>query len=345
MNVGDLVTPTAQLVLPADAPTAEWLEARRWREGVGYCLGASDFPSIGGVEEAEPLRRLYHLKRNGLADQTNPRMQVGHALEPFLIAMWSINNAGAVVDNIGLVSNAQGRRWLQTTLDARVERCPLNPTEVNDRCHLEVKVRANWPSGRKWTGYGVPDDVLAQVAIQMAVTGHKHVHIQALIGNTEPADRVVWWEDVKDIAAMLIEDGEKFRDQLEAGIEPPWNPDKVERELTLDAELHPTRTGSVRVGPKDQDLVLEYLDEMDAIYYAGKRQELAKMRMAGVASGHAEAVNDDGVYVWKYRPGMVRKIDVEKMRAEFPEAYRQCVSYRQNYTLEINNELKRGRRD
>jgi predicted phage-related endonuclease len=106
------------LVLPAGAPRAEWLEARRWREGIGYCIGASDAPSILDVAEVGTPREVYAEKVLRHSKPEHEAMRWGRLHEDTIAREWQ-HRRRSVLRNVGLVSNVD-TPWLQCTLDRRV---------------------------------------------------------------------------------------------------------------------------------------------------------------------------------------------------------------------------------
>src|SRR5690348_9589977 len=99
-----MVTPTGTLVLKANADRTEWLMARRWREGVGYCIGASDTPSILDLPECGTPRDVYHAKVSGLEQPETEAMRWGRLNEDTIAREWQ-HRRQTVVRSVGLVSN------------------------------------------------------------------------------------------------------------------------------------------------------------------------------------------------------------------------------------------------
>src|SRR3982751_682649 len=156
-TIGDLITPTGRLVLPPGADRAQWLEYRRWREGVGYCIGASDVPSILDLDGVDTPVHVYRAKRDNYQVRQTEPMLWGHLLEAPIAAEWTRRNR-CVTDEIGLVSSVE-RPWFQCTIDRRVQECPAN-SDGSTTCLLEIK-NVGYSSASRWRT-DLPDRIYAQ---------------------------------------------------------------------------------------------------------------------------------------------------------------------------------------
>lgn len=316
-------TPDAVLVVPASADRLDWLAARRWRDSVGYCIGASDAPSILDLPDCGTPREVYQDKVGGVQRPETEAMRWGRLHEKTIAWEWE-HRRQSVVHDIGLVSNVD-HPWLQCTLDRRVVECPDN-RELRNRCALEVKTRGAYRNTR-WHAE-VPDDILAQCMVQMMVTGYRHVHTAVLVGGSELHDPVVWWDE--DLAWFIFTELRKFRDDnLAANREPDWSQTKSEKEIALANLLHPDRTGEI--GIDDIGTVLAYTNAAAAAGEARRGRESALADLVRLANGRKTLMFAGQPAVW-WREGTSTKVDLDVL-ARYPEAYAAAVSTKTTWTV------------
>lgn len=324
------VTPTSTLVLPADAPRDVWLAARQYRDGVGWCIGASDVPSILDLPKCGTPREVYQEKRGGVSRPETEAMRWGRLHEKTIADEWQ-HRRQTVVRNVGLVSNVDWN-WFQCTLDRRIAICPDNP-ELRSRCALEVKTRSVFRNAR-WHAE-VPDDIYAQCMAQMIVTGYRHIHTAVLVGGNELYDPVVWWDD--DVAAYLLAETSAFRDiYLIPGVEPDWSPTKSEKELALDKLMHPERVGIL--GIEDMDLVFEY-DQAATSAGEAERNRKAKLAQLVQKSGGKKTLIFNGEPAAWWAESERTNVDLGVL-ARFPEAYAAAVTTKTIYSIVIAQQYR-----
>lgn len=315
--VGELVTPTGVLVMTAErmhTDRAGWLAARRRRDGVGYCVGASDIPSILDLDSVDTPVHVYRSKVHGIDRPPTEQMEWGSIFEEPIAAEWTRRNR-AVIDEIGLVAHA-GKPWLQATVDRRVRECPA-VRGLRDGCGLEVK-HVDYVSASRWHA-GIPDRILAQVAGQVFVTGWDHMHWVAKVpGGMKQG--ILWAEREADLIRYIVGEVETFRDEhLVPGVEPAWNTvDKAAKLIELDSLSHPERVGEIDLdGVTD---VMEYAEAQAAEAAARKRKEQAKARLAQLAGGH-EIVTFSGERAYWYGRSVRTNVDLDVLAERYPSAY------------------------
>ncbi|MBF8186361.1 YqaJ viral recombinase family protein [Nonomuraea sp. K274] len=320
--VGRRVTPTARLVLPATAGRAEWLAARRGDHRDGSTrIGSSDVADILGVGYNVPLR-VFHEKRGELPEDDNAGEAAlwGNLHEETIAREWARRNR-SVVRRVGLVGNDE-RPWMTCTLDRRVTECPLN-REQRETCALEIKTRSAWLAG-KWLR-STPDDVLAQVLWQMAVTGYDHVHVAVLIGGNDYRQYVIRRNDHEAIIENLIAAADLMRQRIIAGDTPAPSGDP-DRLVELYGDLYPERAGGLDVGPE----VLDLLDRYETHRLAEKREKRgkdeAKADLIALLGGHERAqFAEEDAYSYTARRGRPA-VALALMAEQYPDAYEACVT-------------------
>jgi putative phage-type endonuclease len=328
------VTPGAVLVLPARATTADrerWLEARRYREGVGYCIGSSDVPAILGVEYTRPARRVWREKRGELPDHDSEPMYWGRRLEPVIAEDWARRNK-SVIRNVGLVASV-ATPWAQATLDRVVTQCPLDRS-VKTRCALEVKVRNAFGSHR-WHA-DAPDDVLGQGAWQLRVTGFDHLHYAVLIGGNDYRQGVIRWDDALD--AYVFDTVAAWRERYLVGeVEPPFEPDKATYHAELDELMHPERMGEVDLdGIGD---VMDYAAVAARRNYYVKAAKRARALLLERAHG-ARYIKFGDELAYELAPSSRSHVDLDRLAEEFPDAYAACVDHGKSWSVRLAKAYK-----
>lgn len=337
-KVGDLITPTGRLVIPASAARADWLAARRMRDAVPgkFCIGSSDVPSILDLDGVDTPVHVYRAKVEGYQVPQNEQMAWGHLLEEPIAAEWCRRNR-AVIDEIGLVSRVDAP-WHQSTIDRRVRECPVYKG-TEDECLLEVK-NVGFASSSRWHA-DIPDRILAQILHQLYVTGYAHAHYACLVGGNTMKQGIVYAEREQDTLRFIVGEVESFRtDYLLKRIEPPWDTsDKAAKLLEMDALSHPDRVGEI--GIDDVGDVMDYALKSRAAGDAKKDLEQARARLAQLAGGH-EFVKFSGELAYRYGPTTRTHVDLDKLREKYPDAYAdpQVVEERKGHTIYIDKAYK-----
>lgn len=319
--IGKLVTPTGILVMSAKDMHADherWLSLRDWRPEVPgkFCIGASEVPSILDLDGVDTPAHVYRRKVWKVRQEPTEEMEMGHELEPFIANRWCRLNR-AVIDEIGLVANVD-QPWIQATIDRRVRECPVYKQTGTGECGLEVK-NVGFASASRWHA-DIPDRILAQILVQLFVTGYGHIHYACLVGGNRLRRGIVYADREQDLTAYIIGETNRFRDKyLIAGVEPEWDISrKADRLIELDRATYPERVGSLDID--GVDAVYEYADAARASSLAKKRQDQAKARLLQLAAGHEVVTFADEL---AYRFGTTRRtnVDLDRLKELHPDAY------------------------
>lgn len=302
-------TPTAALVLPADAARADWLAARRTH------ICSSDLPPLLGVSSFGTPASVYYSKTGELPDDDAGEAALwGSLLEEPVAREWARRNR-ATVRRVGLVEHLE-RRWQAATLDRLVTDCP---TGEPGGCFLEVKCRTAFKADR-WRR-GVPDDVLAQVLWALSTTGYGHAHVAVLIGGNDYRQHIVR-PDKRLMADLVVAGHHFFTDHVRAG-RPPAASGPLDADL-YDA-LHPDREGLVRIDDRDDlvdaiEALALYREAGDAERVAAKAKATARAELVRLLGDGDTAVIDDDVR-WTYTASERVSVDQAALAEQFPDAY------------------------
>lgn len=346
---GRRVTPGAYRVLPADASERDWLAARR------RGIGSSDVAAIMGVAEHRTALHVWFDKRDRLPDDDAGEAALWGKLHEDTVAReWARRNR-STVRRVGLVAALDGpfgaggqlvmpsRSWMLCTLDRQVGVCPATKERATATvCSLEVKTRNAFVS-KRWRR-NVPDDVLAQVVWQMAVTGYDHTHVACLIGGNDYRQYVVRRDlaleadivaTVADFWARCVLGGERPEVDVEA-----YADDLVD----LDNRVHPVRAGSARLdGVTVGNLIRDYERARLAETGAKRAKSAAKAEMVRLLDGTEAAVVDQGRVdpVWTYFEQNRRPdVNLARLAELWPDAYADCVADKTGRTLAIARDLR-----
>jgi len=320
------VTPTAVRVLPADADRDTWLAARR--KGIG----SSDVAAILGVADRNTAVHVFRDKRGQLVDDDNEPALWGRILEEPVAREWA-RRQRSVVQRVGLVAHVD-EPWRMATLDRQVLECPMDRS-VRTRCALEVKCRSAYKAHRFKHGT-LPDDVLAQVVWQRAVTGYDHIHVAVLIGGNELRQSVVSHEP--DLEAYVLGEVQAFREQhLLPGVEPEWDLSKAQALIDMDSLMHPDRVGELDLSEIGE--VIEYAERSAVKSAAEKALKESSATLRRLANG-ARTVKFADELAYEYTPVTKRNCDLDQLKAGWPDAYAACVTEKTHDQIRLSPEFR-----
>jgi putative phage-type endonuclease len=328
------VSPTAHRVLHADADERTWLDARK------NGIGSSDVAAIIGVADRRTALHVWHDKRGDLPDDDAGEAALwGHLHEDTVAREWARRNR-SVVRRVGLV--AHDADWMLCTLDRQVGICPLD-RDASNVCALEVKTRNAFVAG-KWRRE-IPDDVLAQVVWEMAVTGYGHVHVACLIGGNDYRQYVIR-RDAELEADVIAAASTFWHTNVLGGARPEVDTITYADDLVdLDNRLHPTRGTSVDLPDLQVDeLRLRYEEHRLREGWHGRRKDAAKAEMVMALNGTEEARRESDYHhnaAWTYLERRRRpKVNLDLMAERYPDAYAACVTGQTGRVLALAKDLR-----
>lgn len=329
-TTGQLVAPTGRLILDHTADRADWLAARR--DGIG----SSDVPALLGVQDYSSPLKVWHDKRGDDVDDAGEPAYWGNVLEEPVARDWARRNR-SVIEPIGLTAR-DGAEWMRCTLDRHVIECPL-PETRREICALEVKTRSAFKSAQ-WHA-GCPDDVLAQILWQLAITGYGHMHYAVLIGGNDYRQGVVRAEDYQELTADIVAACERFWvDHVLSGVPPTdhGGPDAADR---LYRKLHPHRTGIADIDRCEAlDAINAYETARLEERAAKQRKKTARAEMLRLLGEHRAAhIGDEPAYSMEPTAGRPA-VDFELLAERWPDAYEATVTCPPSERLSISPEFQ-----
>lgn len=313
-----------------------WLQNRRFRPSVGYCIGSSDVPSILGLEQAGTALQVWQEKVTDLRQPENERMMWGRLHEDTIARYWRDRNRSAVTA-VGLISRAD-EPWQQTTLDRRVNVCPLR--EGDERCALEIKTADAFAS-KRWHRL-IPDRHLAQMLHQLFVTGYTHLHYALLKGGNDYTQGVVRAEEEREVMEYVLREVRKFKAEHLAGpgleVQPDWPiEDKAGSLIELDNLVHPERADTRTI--EELDEVIEFARIRAKANATAKEYKRAQARLRQLADG-ARWVTTDTVrgpeLLYEFVPRDHTRVELSTLRERYPDVYADEEVVKHSTSWQIN---------
>lgn len=322
------ITPTAYLLLPADAPREEWLAARR--EGIT----ATDIPIILGLSKYKNAIDVWRSKIDPTyADDfeigfgENEAALWGIALEDMVARTWA-EQTGLAVRRIGIIAH-EDRPWMRASLDRIVTGCP------DGRCGLEVKTRSAYV-GEEWDK-GVPEDVKAQVDWQLDVSGLDHIHVIALIGGQRLVQHVIHRDPT--IGERHKEHAQLVWDAVQTG-QAPQLPAELWTDDYLDA-LHEDRAGALEIPGSVAELVQEYNDLLTVLKDLEADKAEMRTKLIG-ALGEHETATLAGRVVYSYKSSTTKRLDTKALAELHPTAVADDRVWNVTTTRTLRTSQKKG---
>lgn len=324
------VTPTAIRLLGADADRALWLRERR------NGIGSSDVAAIVGVSDYGTAVHVWRDKLGYLNDEeAGEAAHWGNVLEDAIAQEWCRRNA-SVIRRVGLVARID-QLWMRATLDRMVLECPLN-RDKRETCALEIKCRSAFKAD-KWKK-NIPDDVLAQVAWQMAVTGYRHIHTAVLIGGNDYRQAVVHRDDA--LEAYLADEGSRmWHVNVAERIEPDWDLTHAAQLIKLDERLHPDRSGVTELDLDGIGSVIDYAEKSAAAGVADRALKQAAAELRRLADGR-QAVKFSDELAYELSPRSKAKPNLELLAEKYPEAFAECVGSTSYHQIALDKKYRQG---
>jgi putative phage-type endonuclease len=171
-----------------------------WREARKALVTATDIPVLLGLSPYKCEADLADEKR-GIAPETetNLRMRVGKALEDL------------IADEYERVTGYRTRRWAGLAVSKDIEWAAASP----DRKRKGALVELKWTGSKSRFADGLPQDVEAQVAWQLGVTGYSHADVAILVNGDDVLVREVDADPA--LFANLVTVAADFRRRLAEG--------------------------------------------------------------------------------------------------------------------------------
>lgn len=209
-----------------------WLDARR------SLITASDIPVLLGVSPFKCEADLADEKRGLATTESTLRMRIGLALEDLIAEEYEAK------------TGHKTRRWAGLAVHPSIEWAGASP----DRKRKGALVELKHTSSRSRFADGLPQDVEAQVAWQLGVTGYEHADVAVLLGDDLSVFEVDFDQSLFDDLLVVAAD---FRRRLAEGGPFSRNTARIKRD-------YPDDNGAEMVADSDMDAAARALVETRA---------------------------------------------------------------------------------
>ncbi|BBA98269.1 hypothetical protein RVR_4398 [Actinacidiphila reveromycinica] len=318
--------PTARLLLPADAPEAQWHATR------AAGIGGSDVAAILGLDKYRGPRHVFEDKHGRPTFKGNEAAEIGTEIEGFIAGLFSKRSGVPIAMPPGTLVHTE-HEWARVNVDRYTCDADGSVTGL-----LECKNRSAYQLD-DWED-GVPDAPALQTHWGMAVGGWTHGYVAALVGG----NRLIWHRLERDeemIAYLLDFCGRWFQRHVVEGFEP--EADGLEATTDLLSKLwsvKPEAVAQVDV-TKAKELRAKALDLKARA--KGVAEELrAVENEIRLLTGENEIAQADGKAAWSWKANgtfaskrftedepqlaatythMVPALDLDRLKAEQPQKY------------------------
>jgi putative phage-type endonuclease len=324
------MAPTARLLLPADAPEAEWHAVRR------RTIGGSKVAAILGLDKYRGPRHIFE-EMHGRPVPTDAALseyaEIGTEIESFVSYLFTKKSKIPAVPTPGTLVHVE-HDWMT----ANVDRFALDPESGAVVAPVELKNRSEYQAD-DWED-GVPDGPALQAHWYMAVGGWSHAWVAALVGGNKLRYHRIE-RDEELIGTLVDVCGRWYQRHIVEGFPPPADGLAATKELL--GRLWETKAGAIVDVPREKAVKLrkrraslrEQIKQLNGELTTVENEmrlvnEAAEIARVGKAV--AWTVKQNGTFAEKRfreeNPAIaaqfmttVRVVDVERLKTERPDLY------------------------
>lgn len=336
----------ARIILPECAGRERWLAARQ--EGIG----GSEVGALVGISEYETPWSVYNTKKRGGKDLSEvAAVEWGHRLENVV--------AEKVAEEVGLVSRFGGGLWAHREkpfLRVTPDRFATKPRAWRAQALIECKTAGDdehWESGTIHPkGYGsgsAPLSYQAQCQWQMGILGLPVAYLGCLVLGRERQFFTVEIHFDKDWFGELAAEAERFWFENVLKDEPPMHDLRHPKTEELLKLLQPKVVKpSVDLPADTEEWLADYLKAKAELEKAQANMDQVKnyfrMMTGEAGAGYLPwPGKKDGLKITSYPEVSSTRVNIEKLKTEFPEVAEACTersSYRR-LTISVPKEIKK----
>lgn len=336
----------ARIILPECAGRERWLAARQ--EGIG----GSEVGALVGISEYETPWSVYNTKKRGGKDLSDvAAVEWGHRLENVV--------AEKVAEEIGMVSRFGGGLWASVEkpfLRVTPDRFATKPRAWRAQALIECKTAGDdehWESGTIHPkGYGTgsaPLSYQAQCQWQMGILGLPVAYLGCLVLGRERQFFTVEIHFDKDWFGELAAEAERFWFENVLKDEPPMHDLRHPKTEELLKFLQPKVVKpSVDLPADTEEWLADYLEAKAELEKAQANMDQVKnyfrMMTGEAGAGYLPwPGKKDGLKITSYPEVSSTRVNIEKLKTEFPEVAEACTersSYRR-LTISVPKEIKK----
>ncbi|WP_413808188.1 YqaJ viral recombinase family protein [Streptomyces sp. OE57] len=323
---GDLVAPTARLVLPAgDLNDPTYRE--RWGMVRRLGIGGSDVAAIVGLDKYRGPRHVYEEKHGREITRDNEAMEIGREIEDFIARLFSKRSGVPIATPPGTLAHVD-HAWAMVNIDRYALWDPetgavAGPVECKNRSEYQLE---EWESED-----GPPDAPALQCHWGMAVGGFDIGYVAALVGG----NKLRWHQVNRDeemIGHLLDYCGRWYQRHIVEGFPPPVDGLEATKDLLGRLyKVNPEAIAEVDLR-KAKELRAQRAD-LDAQIKALSKQKAAVENEMRDLAGHAEVVRVGAATAWTWKQnGNLNEAD---LRANYPDVVAKCTKTFQALDLDL----------
>lgn len=336
----------ARIILPECAGRERWLAARQ--QGIG----GSEVGALVGISEYETPFSVYNTKKRGGKDLSDvAAVEWGHRLENVV--------AEKVAEEVGLVSRFGGGLWAHREkpfLRVTPDRFATKPRAWRAQALIECKTAGDdehWESGTIHPkGYGsgsAPLSYQAQCQWQMGILGLPVAYLGCLVLGRERQFFTVEIHFDREWFGELAAEAERFWFENVLKDEPPMHDLRHPKTEELLKLLQPKVVKpSVDLPADTEEWLADYLEAKAELEKAQANMDQVKnyfrMMTGEAGAGYLPwPGKKDGLKITAYPEVSAVRINIEKLKTEFPEVAEACTersSYRR-LTISVPKEIKK----
>lgn len=306
--------PYKKIVSTAELPYDEWLRYRRMG------IGGSDAGAVLGFNKYKGAFVVYQEKVHGYRDDLSEKESVywGNVLEPVIIKEFE-KKTGKRVHRVNAMLQSVQHPFMVANLDGKI---------VNENALLECKTTSAFLDS-EWKEDEIPPQYICQCQHYMAVTGAERTYIACLIGGQHFIDKTI--ERDEEFIEWMIEQEYEFWKAVEDR-RPPLADGTGATSKFLDT-TYQSGGGKVQV-PKDIAEAMMVVDlENGRIKALEKSVQENKNRIKAFLKGSEVGISERYTAIWK--PITTKRADVQKLKKEYPEIYKECLKETTTRKFEI----------
>lgn len=282
-------------------------------------LGGSDAPVVAGLSPYKTALQLYYEKRGELpiSEEETEEQYWGKVLEKPIADAYAKRTGRKIREQP--IKFSTTIPFMLANIDRQIMKDPRGPGI------LEVKAPGYWPGKDLRGADDIPDHFYIQGQHYLKVYGYQWCSFAILVGG----QRFLWFdvERHEGVIAQLVEIEGEFWERVQTGNPPSPDGSPATRELFK--RLYPQDTGKV-VTLETPEFVKA---AADFIYYRDlekavetDKAECENTLKAAMADASEAIIPGFGKVTWKCpAPSLQEFVDIEKLRAEFPDAAAACI--------------------
>ena len=275
----------------------DWLQARR------LGIGGSDIGALLGLSQFKSPLQVFYEKTEGSTQEVNEAMEIGAAIEPWILRQW-VNRAGHLeeLNDDLLAIQFKTLPFLLHSPDALVR-------DVNGWCGVEIK---NVRSDANWDP--IPEFYMAQVQHGLLCSGLDRWIVVALVAGQKLITREI--EPDKEFQGRIALTAEKFWvDHVLKNVPP--EPDGSEMDSNVLNRRWDTSQDEIALVPNYLLSDMRQWTKKLEVAKKGlaKTEQIIKFRMG--SKEHAVTENGERLATWK--TGTRTAVDVKRLRELAPE--------------------------